>query len=114
LTTFLVVKRIDFAGPAIEPDEPLQPEHPCSILVLLHKEPQMTISAQTKAVCGSCNKSVPELDLSTCGVCDAKFCGSCSQCDCDRIKEVFEDLTAVANRSAMHASKSMRRIGVRH
>jgi hypothetical protein len=53
--------------------------------------------------CGSCNSSVPEADLSTCPTCDAKFCGDCSQCDCDRIREVFEDLNGVANRTGTHS-----------
>jgi hypothetical protein len=52
--------------------------------------------------CGSCNSSVPEADLSTCAVCDSGFCGACSQCTCDHIKEIFEDLTAVVNRTGAH------------
>ena len=62
----------------------------------------MNNPAQAKAACGSCSKQVHESDLSSCPVCDATFCGACSQYTCDRIKEVFEDLTAVVNRTGTH------------
>jgi hypothetical protein len=52
--------------------------------------------------CGSCLEKRPEGDLSECTVCDAKFCGACSQCDCDRIGQLTQELTALANNTGQH------------
>jgi len=56
----------------------------------------------TQPACGSCGQGVSEGDLSECTTCAAKFCGQCSLCDCDRIRELMEDLTALANATGRH------------
>ena len=52
--------------------------------------------------CDSCGERRPEADLSECTTCAAKFCGSCSQCDCDRLAEMTQDLLALANSTGQH------------
>jgi hypothetical protein len=62
----------------------------------------MTTQPAIAVSCGSCTKPVLEADLSMCPVCDATFCGACSECDCDRIAEVVQDLTTIAGRTGTH------------
>jgi hypothetical protein len=41
--------------------------------------------------CPVCHRATTEADLSACMDCDAKYCGQCHECDCDRLTADLAD-----------------------